>query len=112
MVTSVPPVSDFAVSASTLAGTSAAAETSVALRVPRAARGGESRNRSVASSEIVVALDLDPDTGQHRQHVVAAGGGDRLGDRVGEQRRWAPCRWPRGIVRQRRVLLDRHGLQA
>ena len=53
MVTSVPAVSDLAVSASTLAGTSAAARLVGAAGVPARARGWESRNRSVASSEIV-----------------------------------------------------------
>ena len=84
MVTSVPEVSDLAVSASTLAGHQrggrhvggARVPLELAQREPEAV-GGQQRDRR--------ALDLDPDAGEHRQHVVAAGGGDGLGDGVGEQ---------------------------
>ena len=111
MVTSVPAVSDLAVSASTRAGTRAAADTSVAPGLHSSSRrrepeavGGQQRDRG--------ALDLDPDTGEHREHVVAAGRGDGLGDRV---RRTASLRTVPvacGHVRQGRVLLDRHRLEA
>ena len=58
----------------------------------------------------LVALDLEPDAGEHRQRVVTAGGHRHLRDRGGE----------RGAVdhagggrhrRQRRVVLDRHQRQ-
>ena len=84
MVTSLPAVSDLAVSPRTLAGTSAASDSSgvrgfqleLAVGEPEPV-GGEQRDRR--------AVDLDPDAGQHRQHVVAAGRGDRLGHGVGER---------------------------
>ena len=94
MVTSTPAVSDLAVSASTRAGTRAAPLDVGAARVPVELAqaepepvGGQQRDAS--------ALDLDPDAGQHRQHVVAAGGGDRLRDGVGERVAAARCRSPR-----------------
>ena len=81
MVTSVPAVSDLAVSAEHLGRHQRGRRHVGAARVPGElaerepeAVGGEQRDRR--------ALDLDPDAGEHRQHVVAAGGGDRLGDRV------------------------------
>ena len=65
--------------------------------------GGEHRDR--------VAVELEPDAGQHRQHVVATGRGDGLADGVGED--LALHRAARlGHGRQRRVVLDRHRLQA
>ncbi len=83
MVTSGPAVSALAVSPSTLAGTSAAREASgllgfqveLAVREPEPV-GGEQRDRR--------AGDLEANAGQHRQHVVAAGGRDRLGHGVRE----------------------------
>ncbi len=77
IVTSPPPVSAFAVSARALAGTSAAAETSVWVGVHSHSRS-DRRKRSVASRRDVRALHLDADTGENGQHVVAPGGTDGL----------------------------------
>ena len=110
IVTSPPPVSDLAVSPRTLAGTSAAMDAS-GVRGLQSSSTWLSRNRSVASSEMVepsISIRTPVSTGQH---VVATGGGHRLGDGVREVvARDGAGR--RRHVGQRRVVLDRHRLQA
>ena len=110
MVTSAPAVSDFAVSASTLAGTSAAALTSVAPGSQPSSRS-ESRKRSVASSarsEPSISIRTPVSTGSMSSRPAAV---TAWRDGVGEQ---VAAHGAGGLrhVGQRGVLLDRHGLQA
>ena len=110
MVTSAPDVSDLAVSPSTLAGTRAATEASGVCGFQVSSRC-ERRKRSVASSDIVepsISMRTPVSTGQH---VVATGGGDRLGDGVGEVVAGDGAGRGRHL-RELGVVLDRHGLEA
>ena len=84
-MTSAPEASDFAVSARVRAGTSAVAlhavgppgcHVQLAYGQPVAVGRGQGQP---------VAVDLDPDAGEHRQRVVAAGGDRDLRDGRGER---------------------------
>ena len=110
MVTSLPEVSDLAVSASTLAGTSAATDSS-GVRGSQPSSRWESRKRSVASSEMrrpSISIRTPVSTGSMSSRPAAV---------TAWATAWAKtslCTVPvaRGHVRQRRVVLDGHRLQA
>ena len=110
MVTSVPAVSDFAVSASTLAGTSAAAVASVEAGSQPSSRS-ESRNRSVASSarsEPSISIRTPVSTGSMSSRPAAVTAWATALAKT--SLRTVPV--ARRHVRQGRVLLDGHCLQA
>ena len=104
-VTSAAPVSALAVSASVRAGTSAVADRSDCSRLPRQRADREPVAVGRGEGELV-ALDLHPDAGEHRQRVVPAGGERHLGDRGGEHVALERAGDGRHR-RQRGVVLDR-----